>query len=96
MNTIIEHSTEKPLLLLVDDSAENLQVLNTLLKDDYRLKLAKNGAKCIEIAQQQSQPDLILLDIIMPDMDGFQTCEALKSAPGTLPIPVIFLSHSTK
>jgi adenylate cyclase len=92
MNTIIEHSTEKPLLLLVDDSAENLQVLNALLKDDYRLKLAKNGAKCIEIAQQQPQPDLILLDIIMPDMDGFQTCEALKSAPSTTPIPVIFLT----
>jgi class 3 adenylate cyclase len=92
MNTIIEHSTEKPLLLLVDDSAENLQVLNTLLKDDYRLKLAKNGVKCIEIAQQQPQPDLILLDVIMPEMDGFQTCEALKSAPSTSPIPVIFLT----
>jgi CheY-like chemotaxis protein len=92
MNIIIEHSAEKPLLLLVDDSAENLQVLNALLKDDYRLKLAKSGAKCLEIAQQHPQPDLILLDIIMPEMDGFQTCEALKSSPQTSAIPVIFLT----
>jgi class 3 adenylate cyclase len=92
MNIIIEQSAEKPLLLLVDDSAENLQVLNALLKDDYRLKLAKSGGKCIEIAQQDPQPDLILLDVIMPEMDGFQTCETLKSSPRTSAIPVIFLT----
>jgi CheY-like chemotaxis protein len=92
MNTIIEQSFEKPLLLIVDDSAENLQVLNALLKDDYRLKLAKSGSKCLEIAEQQPQPDLILLDVIMPEMDGFQVCEALKANPQTAAIPVIFLT----
>jgi len=92
MNTIIEHLGEKPLLLLVDDSAENLQVLNALLKDDYRLKLAKSGSKCLEIAMQQPQPDLILLDVIMPEMDGFQVCEALKANPQTSSVPVIFLT----
>ena len=92
MNSIIEQTAEKPLLLVVDDSAENLQVLNALLKDDYRLKLAKNGAKGIEIAQQHPQPDLILLDVIMPEMDGFQVCENLKADPKTTAIPVIFLT----
>jgi class 3 adenylate cyclase len=92
MNSIIEQRAEKPLLLIIDDSAENLQVLNALLKDDYRLKLAKSGAKGIEIAQQNPQPDLILLDVIMPEMDGFQVCENLKANPQTSPIPVIFLT----
>ncbi len=92
MNSIIEQTAEKPLLLVVDDSAENLQVLNALLKDDYRLKLAKNGAKGIEIAQQHPQPDLILLDVMMPEMDGFQVCENLKADPKTTAIPVIFLT----
>jgi class 3 adenylate cyclase len=63
-----------------------------LLKDDYRLKLAKNGAKGIEIAQQHPQPDLILLDVMMPEMDGFQVCENLKADPKTTAIPVIFLT----
>jgi len=92
MNSIIEQTAEKPLLLVVDDSAENLQVLNALLKDDYRLKLAKSGAKGIEIAQQHPQPDLILLDVMMPEMDGFQVCENLKADPKTTAIPVIFLT----
>ena len=91
MNSIIEQRTEKPLLLVIDDSAENLQVLNALLKDDYRLKLAKSGAKGIEIAIQHPQPDLILLDVIMPEMDGFQVCENLKADPQNISIPVIFL-----
>jgi class 3 adenylate cyclase len=92
MKLITEDPTEKPLLLIVDDSAENLQVLNALLKDDYRLKLAKSGMKCLEIAQQHPQPDLILLDVIMPEMDGFQVCTSLKESPLTSAIPVIFLT----
>lgn len=92
MKLITEQSSEKPLLLIVDDSAENLQVLNALLKDEYRLKLAKSGMKCLEIAQQHPQPDLILLDVIMPEMDGFQVCTALKESSVTASIPVIFLT----
>lgn len=84
--------SERPTILIVDDSSENLQVLNALLKDNYRLKLAKNGQKCIEIAQQQPQPDLILLDVIMPELDGFEVCERLKSDESTSGIPIIFLT----
>jgi CheY-like chemotaxis protein len=92
MNTLLEQQIEKPLLLIVDDSAENLQVLNALLKDDYRLKLAKSGLKALEIATQEVQPDLILLDIVMPEMDGFEVCVELKSQPRTSAIPIIFLT----
>ncbi len=88
----MENVEQKPLILAVDDSVENLQVLSALLKDHYRVKIAKSGEKAIEIALQDQQPDLILLDIIMPEMDGFTTCEKLKSNPLTQKIPVIFLT----
>lgn len=92
MNSIIHSSSEKNTLLVVDDSAENLQILNALLKDDYKLKMAKSGEKAIEIASQAPQPDLILLDVVMPGADGFEVCLALKSNPDTAHIPVIFLT----
>jgi putative two-component system response regulator len=57
---------------------ENLQVLSALLKDHYRVKIAKSGEKALEIAQQEQQPDLILLDIVMPEMDGFTASRAKK------------------
>ena len=88
----MENVEQKPLILAVDDSVENLQVLSALLKDHYRVKIAKNGEKALEIAQQEQQPDLILLDIVMPEMDGFTACEKLKSNPLTQKIPVIFLT----
>ena len=92
MNSIIHSSSEKNTLLIVDDSAENLQILNALLKDEYKLKMAKSGEKAIEIASQVPQPDLILLDVIMPGADGFEVCLALKNNPSTALIPVIFLT----
>ncbi|MFM7728096.1 MAG: response regulator [Flavobacteriales bacterium] len=92
MKTLNAKQVEKPTLLIVEDSTENLQILNALLKDDYRLKLAKSGQKCIEIAQQHPQPDLILLDVIMPELDGFEVCEQLKSSDSTSAIPIIFLT----
>lgn len=82
----------QPVILAVDDSVENLQILATLLKDDYKIKIAKNGAKAIELARQHPMPDLILLDIIMPEMDGYEVCEILKSDLQTQKIPVIFLT----
>jgi adenylate cyclase len=88
VNTNILQST----LLIVDDSVENLQLLSALLKDLYRIKVAKSGEKAIEIAQQSPMPDLILLDIMMPGMNGFEVCEALKGMPATQSIPVIFLT----
>ncbi len=82
----------QPVILAVDDSVENLQILATLLKDDYKIKIAKSGAKALELARQHPVPDLILLDIIMPEMDGFEVCEVLKADPQTQKIPVIFLT----
>ena len=92
MNIIDIAPSEKPTLLIIDDSSENLQILNALLKDDYRLKLAKSGGKGIEIAHLHPQPDLILLDVVMPELDGFEVCEQLKSNENTSAIPIIFLT----
>ncbi|MFW1676207.1 response regulator [Pontibacter sp. JAM-7] len=79
-------------VLLVDDVPANITVLNSALKEKYRTKIATNGEKALQIAARQPQPDLILLDIMMPGMDGFEVCERLKADPETRDIPVIFLS----
>ncbi|MFN5621167.1 MAG: adenylate/guanylate cyclase domain-containing protein [Flavobacteriales bacterium] len=92
MNSILASASDKSTLLVVDDSAENLQILNALLKDDYKLKMAKSGEKALEIASQVPQPDLILLDVIMPGADGFEVCQSLKANASTAHIPVIFLT----
>ncbi len=84
--------SEKELILVVDDSVENLQVLTTLLRDHFRLKVAKSGEKALEILAEPNKPDLILLDVLMPGMDGFETCRRLKADPSTNKIPVIFLT----
>lgn len=78
-------------LLLVDDEPLNLQVLRQTLQDDYRLLFAKNGAKALELAEKDS-PSLILLDVIMPDMNGYEVCKQLKLNPKTAHIPVIFVT----
>lgn len=79
-------------VLLVDDNPQNLKILyDTLDSGHYRLLLANNGEKALAIAEK-SKPDLILLDIMMPGMDGYQVCETLKSNPLLRDIPVIFLS----
>lgn len=82
----------KPTVLVVDDTAENLQLMNALLRQSYRVRLATNGVDGLTLARQAPQPDLILLDIMMPDVDGFETCRRLKADPSTRSIPVIFLS----
>lgn len=82
----------KPTLLVVDDSPDNLTLLNELLKDDYKVKLANSGEKALKLAQSGKLPDLILLDIMMPVMDGFEVCRQLMLSPATWHIPVIFLT----
>jgi class 3 adenylate cyclase len=89
---LLKKKEEKAVLLVVDDSVENLQVLSALLKDDYRIKIAKNGPKALELARQEPLPDLILLDIVMPEMDGYAVCRQLKRESDTAAIPVIFLT----
>jgi CheY-like chemotaxis protein len=82
---------EKNRLLIVDDEPSNIQILSAILGDDYILIAATNGRKALELAGAQS-PDLILLDMMMPDMDGLEVCRALKKDPATQDIPVIFVT----
>ena len=81
----------RPKILLVDDEPGNLQVLRHILQDDYRLLFAKDGEKAIELAQRESI-DLILLDIMMPGMTGYQICAILKQNEQSRHIPVIFVT----
>ena len=81
-------------LLLVDDEPTNLQLLRQILQADYRLLFATDGARALQLAKEQ-RPDLILLDIMMPDMDGYAVCETLKNQPMTAHIPVIFITALT-
>jgi len=82
---------QRPRLLLVDDEPTNLQVLRHVLQADYRLLFATDGARALQVAREQ-QPQLILLDIMMPGMDGYAVCRALKADPATAGIPVIFVT----
>ena len=81
----------KPLLLVVDDEAANLQLLRQILQDDYALLFAKDGARALALAQQE-RPALILLDVMMPGMSGHDACRRLKAEPQTAAIPVIFVT----
>ena len=87
----MESREEKATVLAVDDTPENLDVVKGILADHYHIKVAVNGHIALKIAQSQS-PDLILLDIMMPDIDGYEVCRQLKSDPATRDIPVIFLT----
>ena len=81
----------KKVILAVDDAPENLDVVKGLLSPHYTVKAAVNGKMALKIAEKQS-PDLILLDIRMPGMDGYEVCRALKANDATAGIPVIFLT----
>ena len=81
----------KPKLLLVDDEPVNLRVLKQLLGKDYTLYFAKSGDEALKLAEKQ-RPDLILMDVMMPEMTGFQACTHLKKTPGLKHIPVIFVT----
>ncbi len=85
------NGTDKPRLLLVDDEPVNLRVLKQLLSKDYTLYFAKSGDEAIKLAEKQ-QPDLILMDVMMPEMTGFQACTHLKKHPVLKSIPVIFVT----
>jgi len=85
-------STEKATVLVVDDTPDNLSIMSGLLRDDYRVKVASSGEKALQIAAADPPPDLILLDIMMPSMDGYEVCRRLKADPKTRDIPVIFLT----
>src|SRR5215470_14415049 len=86
---------EPKLILVVDDTPLNISVITGALKDTYRTKVATNGKKALAIAAAEEKPDLILLDVMMPEMDGYEVCHRLKADPMTREIPVIFLTAQT-
>jgi signal transduction histidine kinase len=83
------------LVLVVDDTPTTAAAISEVLKDSYRIKIATNGEKALALATAVEKPDLILLDVNMPGMDGFETCRRLKADPSTGAIPVIFLTAMT-
>ena len=79
-------------ILLVDDVADNIDILNAILSPHYRTRVALNGEKALRIAGSANPPDLILLDIMMPGLSGYDVCQQLKANPDTRDIPVIFVT----
>ena len=83
-------------ILVVDDSPQNIQIMTNYLKADYRVRAATNGQKALALAAAaEGRPDLILLDVMMPGLDGYEVCRRLKADPATAGIPVIFLTART-
>ncbi|TXI99874.1 MAG: two-component system response regulator [Aquabacterium sp.] len=83
-------------ILLVDDIAENIDILNNFLTPHYHTKVALNGEKALKIASSANPPDLILLDVMMPGLSGYEVCQRLKENPDTREIPVIFVTAMTE
>jgi len=83
---------DKATLLVVDDMPENIDLLVGLLKERYKVKAARSGEIALKIAHSANPPDLILLDVNMPEMDGFEVCRQLRANTETASIPVIFVS----
>jgi len=79
-------------ILVVDDTPDNLHLLSQLFRDEYRVRIAHNGAKALDICCSDTPPDLVLLDVMMPDMDGFEVARRMREHPGAETIPVIFVT----
>ena len=92
----MNQANEKKTVLLVDDTPANIHVVNSILKDTYKIRIATDGQKALELANVTPSPDLILLDVIMPQMDGYEVCTRLKTDANTRDIPVIFLTGQTE
>jgi putative two-component system response regulator len=86
------HEPPAATLLVVDDTPENLAVMGALLQPRYRVRAASSGRRALEVARSQPMPDLILLDVMMPEMDGYATLAELRGNPATAEIPVIFVT----
>lgn len=82
----------KPTILIVDDTPDNIMLLSRLLKERYNTKVATNGTTALQIVNATPDIDLVLLDVMMPGVDGYETCRQLKANPQTADIPVIFLT----
>lgn len=86
------NESDRPSVLIVDDSPSNIAALGELLRQDYRVTVATSGAKALQIATSDSPPDLILLDVMMPEMDGHEVCRRLHADPATRKIPILFMT----
>jgi CheY-like chemotaxis protein len=83
---------DKKLILVVDDEPVNIRLANSILRDDYSIRTATSGVEALRLVQSAPMPDLILLDVMMPRMNGYEVCRSLKANPQTRDIPVIFLT----
>ena len=84
-----------PIILLIDDTPDSLDVTRNLLKSLYRVKVATSGVRGLKILEEEVVlPDLVLLDVMMPEMDGYQVCKIIKANPKTKDIPIIFLTSN--
>ena len=90
-----ENFDYKPIILVVDDASANVKILAEALRHEYLIKVAISGAEALAAAQSEPQPDLILLDVMMPEMDGYEVLRRLKENPATSRIPVIFVTAKT-
>ncbi len=88
----MDGKSKKSRILIVDDAPENIRILGDALKGDHRISFAVNGREALGIARSDNVPDLILLDIVMPEMDGYEVCRQLKAGKKTRNIPVIFIT----
>lgn len=89
------NADNKKTVLVVDDAPANIQVAQSILKDEYKIRVATSGAKALELMKMEPVPDLVLLDVMMPEMDGYEVCSRLKAEEATRDIPVIFLTGKT-
>ncbi len=97
LNMLERQMSDKSTILVVDDAPENLALISSLLKEQYQIKVATSGEKALSIiANAKQKPNLILLDIIMPKMNGYDVCLQLKTSDLTSSIPIIFLTSLTK
>ncbi|MEH8016874.1 response regulator [Rheinheimera muenzenbergensis] len=95
-SAVAKNTKQQSRILVVDDVADNIQLLSEILRPDYIVKAATNGATALKICATEPQPDLVLLDVMMPQMDGFEVCRRLKADPNTQHIAVIFLTAMDK
>jgi sigma-B regulation protein RsbU (phosphoserine phosphatase) len=89
-------ATGRDIILIVDDTPANIQIAQSILKDEFKIRVATSGAKALALVNARPIPTLVLLDVEMPGIDGYEVCRRLKSSPETRDIPVIFLTGKTE
>ena len=82
----------KATVLVVDDIAENITIIDEILRGQYKVRVSRTGSRALELAHADPPPDIILLDVMMPEMDGYEVCRRLKADPETASIPIIFVT----